>query len=254
MASRSAALLASASLVLGDSWCPSGQTYDFPTEVFSGVTGLADNGCCHYYVAQEPATVIDIDQEEGMVVAKKNTQIVPQNVSDALGPDVVVGDLDYLYRHIFAPVHNGTHGSIVTLNYNLEAGSASEVVDEPLAWVVADYNTEWAYAGAADADRVFVFDAKNLPVVTFLRVERLQAPLKNIRGAALKGYNGMYLVSEAGEMYEVDLTTLAVTPEGNTPFGAPVRGFANLWNNGDGLLHVATTSQIQHYDTCAMAV
>jgi len=241
-------------LTNGETWCPSAQAFDFPSDTFFNVSGISDNACCHYYVAQRPASLIDINAEAGMSIEKKNTQIIPANISDLLGQDASVGEVDYLWGSVFAAVNNGTHGALVTTYANdFSHGSASEIVDEPLSWVVADYNTEWAFAGGANAKRIFVFGIK-LPTVTLLKVEELDATVEGVAGSALKGYNGLYLVTDAGNMHLMNLTSFAVEPVGNDPFDGPVHGLANMWHNSDGLIHIATASQILHYDTCTPVV
>jgi hypothetical protein len=246
---------AASSFLVGspESWCASGKEFQFPQE-FSNVSGIADNGCCHYYVAQKPATLIDIDQSNNMTVAKVQQDALPSDVYKALGGEVTLHEVDYWDATIFGAVNNGTHGALVTVLGDLSPGSVSEVVDAPLSWVVADYNTEWAFAGTTDAERVFVFSAAKLPAISFLKEVKLTTKLDSVQGAALKGYNAMYLVTEAGALHTVNLTSFEVQRVADQLFEGPIRGLANVWMNPDGMLHLATASKLEHYDSCEFSV
>lgn len=253
-----------------ESLCSAAKPDLLPSD-FGNVSGIADNDCCHYFVAMQPATIADLAvvQETGkLTFATKNTKVIPSVVAQSLGSKAVIGDIDYWDGAIYTPVNNGTHGAIVTINSDLSPKGTSIIVDEPLVWAATDYAYEVVYAGSAGTagamPKLFVFDANNLQYKSSVAI---QGPgfQTGANGAALNVPGSIYLTSSAGEMKVVNATTGQVTDVNSTVVSQQksVVGLANIWEYGSfGSFHFAvefpnqwqngSVTQIEHFQDCGL--
>jgi hypothetical protein len=184
-----------------------------------------------------------------VTVGPKNTNVIPADISQTLGPQAVIGEIDFWAQTLFVPVSNGTHGAIVTTTTKLAADKVSGVVSEPLTWVVVDYGTELVYAGSKNAKQLSVFQASDLQMKGKVS---LSTALKDAVGAALKEPTLLYIASSSGAMHVVNVTSGDVTSTVGADIKTPVHGLANIWGYGEhGTYHFATSTQIEHYDNCA---
>jgi len=212
---------------------------------------LADNSCCFYYVALKPATVVHLE-DDGWEVTDTNTQIIPAKTLQLLGPDAAVGDIDYWDMTVFAPISNGTHGALVALKgSDLSFKAVSAVVDEPLAWVVVDYNTDLAYTGGANTSRFITFDVDSPDLALKGEPVAFSTDVQGVAGATFKSSHLLYLALESGSLHTLNTTSGDVAAVDGTSFETPVRGLANIWRNDHGKLHTATPTHVCHYSECA---
>lgn len=243
----------SASLAHGESLCRAASTDHLPSSL-GRITGIADNDCCHFYVASQPATLTDLplDQETGKIsIGPNNTNVIPADLSRSLGSQAQLGELGFYFPHIYAPVSNGTHGAIMLVSTKLLADKVSAIVNEPLAWVAVDYAAELAYAGSQDATELFVFHADNLQAKGKVQ---LKSALKGVAGATLKEPFLLYIASSTGAMQVVNVTSGGVTSIGGIDLASDdhVFGLANIWSYPNyGAFHFATSNGLEHYDDCS---
>jgi hypothetical protein len=247
------ATAASAPSVQHESLCRAAATDPLPSSL-GDIVGIADNVCCHFYIASSPAAITDVplDQETGKItLGRKSTNVIPADLSASLGSQAKLGDLGMYALQIYAPVSNVTHGAVMIVSTSLKTQKVSAIVKAPLAWVAVDYATELVYAGSRDATELFVFQAEDLQAKGTLQ---LKTAVKNIAGAALKEPFLVYVASSNGGMEVVNVTSGDVARIGGIKLSSDshVLGLANIWGYGKhGSFHFATSEGLEHYDDCS---
>ncbi|MFQ6115958.1 MAG: hypothetical protein ACE5NG_18005, partial [bacterium] len=205
--------------------------------------GVATDGVYWYFSERQALFKTNFDFD--LIIVKENPDNpIPKFLRDQ-GYDHI-GDIAYFEDKIYAPIEDVSYVKPIISIYDADSlnftGDYVQVPQSHFPWIAVAPETGYFYSSEfSGVNKLYVYD----PEQNFALIDQvaLNVTLSRVQGGAFLG-NLLYLACDNGDyVYEVEMTSGAVTPVIKVPSGPEMEGI-EAYELGSGLLHfVAETGR-----------